>query len=109
MTLQLLDLPLEVIKKCSNYLYTWERFHMSYTCRAFRHVAPHINHGSMDQVENKHYMLLQLMDQYREWMELRRMDENGIVIVFAPKRFTRFVRSENQIKRRLNRDCVSIM
>ena len=99
MLLQLSHLPIDLLTLCAGHLFVWERIRMSRTCRAFRHVLPCIEYGAMDQARNKHYTNAQLIDQYHEWTELKRMRAEGQSVMYAPPRFTQFVRSENLIKR----------
>lgn len=54
-----------------------------------------------EQVKNKYYANLQLLDQYNEWRTLLRMNENGISC-WAPKKVTRFIQSCNSFKRELS-------
>jgi len=100
--LQLSHLSEDLLTLCASHLVVWERIHMSRACRAFRVVLPCIDYGTMEQVKNKHYTLLQLVDQHTEWVTLTRMKAKGYKsVVYAPAQFAQFVHSENMIKRRL--------
>ena len=100
MPLRFFHLPAEVVTLCADHLFLWERINMSRACRSLRHVLSGIEYGALEQVRNKHYTNLQLIDQYNEWTELKRMRAEGQSVMYAPSRFTQFVRSENRIKRR---------
>jgi hypothetical protein len=84
----------------ASHLAVWERISASQACTELRHMAGGLPHGDFAQVQNKYYTNLQLLDQYREWNELRRMKQQGVMVVFAPVRFTRFVCAYNNAKRR---------
>jgi hypothetical protein len=43
-----------------------------------------IKYGALEQIKNKHYAQAQLVDQYTEWLELRRMKISGISVIYAP-------------------------
>ena len=57
-------LPREVHNVCVAHLLAWERIALGQTCRALRHVTQGLKYGYFDQVKNKHYMQLQLIDKY---------------------------------------------
>jgi hypothetical protein len=99
--MQLAHLPPELLTLCASHLVVWERVYMSRACRAFRVAFPCVVFSCVEQVKNKHYALLQLVDQHTEWMALKRMKAKGYSVVYAPARFTQFVRSENRMKRRI--------
>jgi hypothetical protein len=99
--LQISHLPVDVMALCTRHLFIWDRIRVRRACRAFAHVLPAIECGTLEQVRNKHYTHAQLIDQYNEWTELKRMRAEGQQVMYAPARFTQFVHSENQIKRRL--------
>ena len=97
-------LPREVHDACAAHLLAWERIALGQTCCALRHVSQDLEYGYFDQVKNKHYMQLQLIDQYNEWTDLKRRRRQGQSIVFAPNRFLCFVRAYNNVKLSLMRD-----
>ena len=100
-SLQIADLPADVLRLCARHLFIWDKICLSQACHAFRHVLHAIEYGDEEQIKNKHYMQGQLVYQYNEWMELKRMRAEGHSVMYAPARFTQFVCSENAVKRRL--------
>ena len=99
----LLRLPEELLGRVASHLEVWERISTSQACRSFHHVARNLPYGDFAQVKNKHYLNVQLVDEYKEWSELRRMKLAGMSVVFAPQRFTLFVRAYHVKKARLQR------
>lgn len=49
-------------------------------------------------------MQLQLISQHKEWITLLRMETQGMPVIFAPDKFTHFVRVYNEIKEDLNKN-----
>lgn len=82
-------------------LLVWERVSLSLVCRGLSKTVD-IRRGDFEQVKNKYYTNLQLLDQYNEWRTLLRMKTSGISC-WAPERVTRFVRSCNSFKRVLSK------
>ena len=96
-------LPKDILGHVASFLAVWERISLSNACRTFRHAARNLRYGDFDQVKNKHYTQLQLVDQYTEWTTLRRMKERGCAVIFAPQRFTHFVDAEASARRKVQR------
>ena len=101
---QLQDVPYDICTVVASHLTVWERIGMSQTCRSMRSLTCHLPYGDFPQVKNKYYTNLQLLDQYNEWTELRRMTADGYIVAFAPHRFTLFVLAYNRMKKKLNNE-----
>jgi len=82
----------DIMMLIQSNLLVWERVSLSLVCKDLYSMQMHITRGDFEQVKNKHYANLQLLDLYKEWETLLRMKENGILVIFAPKRVTHFFR-----------------
>ncbi len=78
----------------------WERVNLTLVCKDLSKTLK-IRRGDMEQVENKYYVNLQLLNQYNEWRTLLCMSKNGSA-VWAPRKVTQFIQSYNSYKRELS-------
>ncbi len=81
-------------------LLIWERVNLSLVCKDLYKTVK-IRRGEFEQVKNKYYTNLQLMDQYNEWRTLLHMRKNGCA-VWVPRKVTYFIQSCNSFKRELS-------
>ena len=78
----------------------WERVNLTLVCKDLSKTLK-IRRGDIEQVENKYYVNLQLLNQYNEWRTLLCMSKNGSA-VWAPRKVTQFIQSYNSYKRELS-------
>lgn len=76
----------------------WERVKLSLVCKDLSKTLK-IRRGDMEQVKNKYYVNLQLLNQYNEWRTLRCMNGKA---VWAPRKVTQFIQVYNSYKRELS-------
>ncbi len=90
----------DILSVIESYLLVWERVSLSLVCKHLYALKTDITRGDFEQVKNKYYANLQLLDQYNEWLTLRRMNRNGCR-VRVPESMMEFIKMSNLVKKRL--------
>jgi hypothetical protein len=90
----------DILSVIESYLLVWERVSLSLVCKHLYALKTDITRGDFEQVKNKYYANLQLLDQYNEWLTLRRMKRSGIS-VRVPDGVMQFIKMSNLVKKRL--------
>lgn len=80
----------DIMMLIQSNLLVWERVSLSLVCKDLYSMQMDITRGDFEQVKNKYYANLQLLDLYKEWETLLRMKENGSRPMFAPDKVTFF-------------------
>ena len=91
----------DIWRMIQSNLLVWERVNLSLVCKDLSNTI-NIRRGDFEQVKNKYYTNLQLLDQYNEWRTLTRMKKSGAP-VWVPRKVTRFIQSCNSFKRELSK------
>ena len=86
----------DVIMLIKSNLLVWEGVSLSLVCKDLYAIQMDITRGDFEQVKNKYYANLQLLDLYKEWEDLLRMRGKGISVIFAPNKVTHFFRMYNK-------------
>ena len=90
----------DILWTIESHLLVWERVSLSLVCKHLYALKTDITRGDFEQVKNKYYANLQLLDQYNEWLALRRMNRNGCR-VRVPDGVMEFIKMSNLVKKRL--------
>lgn len=80
----------DIMMLVQSNLLVWERVALSLVCKDLYAMQMDITRGDFEQVKNKYYANLQLLNLYKEWETLLRMKENGLRPMFAPNKVTYF-------------------
>jgi hypothetical protein len=86
----------DIMMLVQSNLLVWEGVSLSLVCKDLYAMQMDITRGDFEQVKNKYYANLQLLDLYKEWETLLRMKANGLRPVFAPNEVTYFFRKYNK-------------